>query len=366
MSNSVKTAKRKLDHIRISLDREVESDFRPFDDLVLVHRALPELDEAKIDMSCSFLGKRLKAPIIISAMTGGHPDTKEINVRLAQAAQEMGVALGIGSQRAALEDQSQAETFSVVREAAPDIPIIGNIGAAQLRALGPEALDRLAEMIGADAMAVHLNFLQESVQPEGDRDASGVIEAIRSAASGRIPIIVKETGAGISREVASDLVAAGVKIIDVSGVGGTSWSGVEAYRAEEAGDLESLEMGRLFWSWGIPTPVSIVESASSGADVIASGGVRSGIDVAKSLALGASLAGAALPFLEPATKDSGEVVKALKAFVRGIRISMFLTGCESLQDLRGSPLIVLGRTKEWLEQRGFNTRKFSIYRELAR
>lgn len=366
MSNSVRTAKRKLDHIRISLDREVESGFRPFDDLVLVHRALPELDEAKIDMSCSFLGKRLNAPIIISAMTGGHPDTKDINVRLARAAQEMGVALGIGSQRAALEDKNQAETFSVVREAAPDIPIIGNIGAAQLRTLGPEALDRLAEMIGADAMAVHLNFLQESVQPEGDRDASGVIEAIRSVTSGRIPIIVKETGAGISREVASDLVAAGVKIIDVSGVGGTSWSGVEAYRAEEAGDIESLEMGRLFWSWGIPTPVSIVESASAGADVIASGGVRSGIDVAKSLALGASLAGAALPFLGPATKDSGEVVKALKAFVRGIKISMFLTGCGSIKDLKGSPLIVLGKTKEWLEQRGFNTKKFSIYRELAK
>lgn len=367
MSTSEKTAKRKLDHIRISLDRTVESGLRPFDDIVLVHRALPELDEAKIDMSCSFLGKRLKAPIIISAMTGGHPDTRDINVRLAQAAQEMGVALGIGSQRAALEDPSQVETFSVVREAAPDVPIVGNIGAAQLRTLGPEALDRLAEMIDADAMAVHLNFLQESVQPEGDRDASFVLEAIRSAASGsgRVPIIIKETGAGISREVASELVAAGVKIIDVSGVGGTSWSGVEAYRAEEAGDLESLEMGRLFWGWGIPTPVSIVESASARADVIASGGVRSGIDVAKSLALGASLAGAALPFLAPATRDSGEVVKALKAFVRGIKISMFLTGCESLQDLRGSPLIVLGKTKEWLEQRGYDTKKFSIYRELA-
>lgn len=360
------TSSRKMDHIRICLDKAVESEIRPFDDLVLVHRALPEVDEAEIDTSCSFLGKRLKAPIIISAMTGGHPDTKEINVRLAKAAQEMGVALGIGSQRAALEDPRQVETFSVVREAAPDIPIVGNIGAVQLRRLGPEVLDRLSEMTGADAIAVHLNFLQESVQPEGDRDAFGALEAIKAAASGRTPMIVKETGAGISREVALDLVNAGVKVIDVSGVGGTSWSGVEAYRAEEAGDMESLEMGRLFWGWGIPTTVSIVESVSTGAEVIASGGVRNGIDVAKSLALGATLSGAALPFLEPATRDSSEVVKALKAFVRTIRISMFLTGSKRLCDLKGSPLIVRGRTKEWLEQRGFDTRKFSIYRELAR
>ncbi len=359
------TSSRKMDHIRICLDKEVESGIRPFDDLVLVHRALPEIDEAEIDTSCSFLGKRLKAPIIIGAMTGGHPDTKEINVRLAKAAQEMGVALGIGSQRAALEDPRQVETFSVVREAAPDIPIVGNIGAVQLRRLGPDVVDRLAEMTGADAIAVHLNFLQESVQPEGDRDAFGALEAIKAAASGHTPMIVKETGAGISREVALDLVNAGVKIIDVSGVGGTSWSGVEAYRAEEAGDLESLEMGRLFWGWGIPTTVSIVESASTGAEVIASGGVRNGIDVAKSLALGATLAGAALPFLEPATRDSSDVVKALKAFVRTIRISMFLTGSKRLCDLRDSPLIVLGRTKEWLEQRGFDTRKFSIYKRVG-
>jgi isopentenyl-diphosphate delta-isomerase len=158
-------------------------------------------------------------------------------------------------------------------------------------------------MIDADAIAVHLNFLQESIQPEGDRDASGVIDALRTAASGPVPIMVKETGAGISREVASDLVAAGVKIIDVSGVGGTSWSAVEAYRAEEAGDLESLQMGRLFRSWGIPTPASIVECVSAGAQVIASGGVRSGIDVAKSLALGASLA--ATHFLWVGHKEYG-------------------------------------------------------------
>jgi isopentenyl-diphosphate Delta-isomerase len=360
------TSKRKLDHIRICLEKAVESDIRHFDDLTLVHKAMPEICEAEIDTSCGFLGMRLNAPLIISAMTGGHPDTKEINIRLAEAAQEMKVALGIGSQRAALEDPGQVETFSAVREAAPDIPIVGNIGAVQLCKSGPEVLERLAEMVDADAIAVHLNFLQESIQPEGDRDASGVIDALKSAATGPIPIMVKETGAGISREVASDLVAAGVKIIDVSGVGGTSWSGVEAYRAKEAGDLQSLQMGRLFWSWGIPTPASIVECASAGAQVIASGGVRSGIDVAKSLALGASLAATALPLLGPATVDTAEVVKSLRGFERALRTSMFLTGCSDLSKLKSAPLVIRGGTREWLEERGYDTRKFSIYRELAK
>jgi isopentenyl-diphosphate delta-isomerase len=178
--------------------------------------------------------------------------------------------------------------------------------------------------------------------------------------------MVKETGAGISREVASDLVAAGVNVIDVSGVGGTSWSGVEAYRAEEAEDLQSLQMGRLFWSWGIPTPASIVECASTGAQVIASGGIRSGIDVAKSLALGASLAGTALPLLGPATRETSEVVKSLRGFERALRTSMFLTGSRDISKLKSAPIVIRGSTREWLEERGYDTRKFSIYRELAK
>lgn len=360
------TSSRKMDHIRICLEKQVESGIRPFDDLVLVHRALPEIDESEIDTSCSFFGRRLDFPLIISAMTGGHPDTKDINVRLAEAAQEMKVALGIGSQRAALEDPAQVETFSAVRDAAPDVPIIGNIGAVQLCKSGPEVLERLAEMVDADAIAVHLNFLQESIQPEGDREASGVIDAIKSAAKGSVPIMVKETGAGISREAASQLVEAGAKIIDVSGVGGTSWSGVEAYRAENAEDPESFQMGRLFWSWGVPTPASIVECASAGAQVVASGGIRSGIDVAKSLAIGASMAATALPLLGPATTDTAEVVKSLRGFERALRISMFLTGSKDLSKLKSAPLVIRGETREWLEERGYDTKKFSIYRELAK
>jgi len=360
------TSSRKLDHIRICLEKKVESSFRPFEDLRLLHRALPEIDEAEIDTSCRFMGKCLKAPIIISAMTGGHPQAREINAHLAEAAQEMGVALGIGSQRAALEDPGQEDSFSLVRALAPDIPVVGNIGAAQLKRSGPEVLERLAKMVDADAVAVHLNFLQESIQPEGDREGSGVLQALRAAAGGSVPVIVKETGAGVSREVAMDLVQAGIDIIDVSGVGGTSWSGVEAYRAEEAGDAESQAMGRLFWNWGIPTPASIVECRNAGAEVIASGGVRSGIDVAKSIALGASMAGVALPLLGPAISGSDEVVKMLRGYVRALRISMFLTGSRNLSQLGRAPLVVTGRTGEWLRERGLDTGKFSVYRELAR
>ena len=363
------TSSRKLDHIRICLDNPVESEgavARSFDDLVLVHKALPEIDEADIDTSCRFLGRKLSAPLMISAMTGGHPSVKEINVNLALAASELGIAMGVGSQRAALEEESLKDTFSAVRDAAPDIPIIGNIGAVQLKRSGPGILDQLAEMIDADAIAVHLNFLQESIQPEGDRDASGVVKVLGEAANGSVPIIVKETGAGISRETAASLADVGVKMIDVSGQGGLSWAGVETYRAAEIGDRELEEMGRLFWSWGIPTPVSIVECRSIGLDVISSGGIRSGLDVAKSLSLGASLAGTALPMLKPATKDAKAVVRAMSPYLRALRICMFLTGCRRAGELKGVPLVVLGRTREWLLARGYDLNEFSAYRELTK
>ena len=358
------TSSRKLDHIRICLDQEVDTMARPLEDIVLLHQALPEIDEQDIDTSCRFLGKDLAAPLMICAMTGGHPATKEINLRLGQAASEMGIAIGVGSQRAALEDSRLEETFSVVREAAPDIPVIGNIGAVQLKRSGPEILEKLAEMIDADAIAIHLNFLQESIQPEGDRDGAGVLQAIKSAAEGPLPIMVKETGAGISGEVARNLVCAGIKMIDVSGTGGLSWAGVEAFRAAETEDEDLEEMGRLMECWGIPTPVSIVECRSAGAYVIASGGVRSGLDIARSLALGAGLAGASLPFLRPATEGKDAVVRTTRSYIRALRMAMFLTGSQDLTQLGRSPLVVLGRTREWLEARGFDTNAFSVYREL--
>jgi isopentenyl-diphosphate delta-isomerase len=333
---------------------------------MLIHRALPEVDATQVDTRCQFLKKELSAPVMICGMTGGHPDTKDINANLALAAQEMGLAMGVGSQRAALEDPKVEDTFSVVREMAPDVPVVGNIGAVQLMREGPEMLERLAEMIEADAIAVHLNFLQESVQPEGETEGRGVIEALKDASRGKVPLVVKETGAGICREDALALVETGVKIIDVGGLGGTSWAGVEAYRAEERGDRESAQMGGLFWNWGIPTPVSVVECTSVGAEVIASGGIRNGIDVAKSLALGASMAGTALPLLTPATKGADEVVRVLRAYLRALRTAMFLTSCENLSELSKAPLIVGGRTREILELRGFDSKKFAIYREMSK
>lgn len=344
----------------------METNWKPFDDLMLLHKALPDFDASDIDTSCEFLGRRLAAPIMISAMTGGHPDTKEINSNLAIAAQDMGVAMGVGSQRAALEDSGLEDTFSVVRDAAPDVPIIGNIGSIQLRREGPAILDRLVEMIDADAVAIHLNFLQECIQPEGETDGSGVIDAIRGATDCGIPIIVKETGAGICKEDAFALIDAGVRIIDVAGLGGTSWAGVEAYRAEEIDDQESLQMGRLFWDWGIPTPVSVVECAKTGAEVISSGGIRSGIDVAKSLALGASIAGIALPMLLPATNSAIDVSKLLQVYIRTLRISMYLTGSTTISKLKCTPIIISGMVREILEQRCFDTKKFAVQREMAR
>jgi isopentenyl-diphosphate delta-isomerase len=360
------TSSRKLDHIRICLNQKVDADVRPFEDIVLLHKALPEIDEVDIDTSCRFLGKELKAPLMICAMTGGHPATKEINLHLGQAASETGIAIGVGSQRAALEDRRLEETFSVVRDAAPDVPVIGNIGAVQLKRYGLQILDRLAEMIDADAIAIHLNFLQESIQPEGDKDGAGILEAIKSAAHGPVPIIVKETGAGITGEVARDLVSAGVKMIDVSGQGGLSWAGVEAFRAAETGEGDLEVMGRLLECWGIPTPVSIIECRSAGAYVIASGGVRSGLDAARSLALGAGVAGASLPFLRPATEGKESVLRAVQSYIRALRTAMFLTGCKDISQLGRVPLVVLGRTRGWLEARGFDMNAFSVYRELSR
>ncbi len=361
----METARRKLEHIKICLEKDVSFKYNPFEDLVLLHKALPEIDERDINTGCTFLSRRISAPLMVSAMTGGHPETKEINANLAIAAQETGIAIGVGSQRAALEHPELEETFEVVRDLAPDVPVIGNIGAVQLRRYGPEALERVAEMLDADAVAVHLNFLQESVQPEGERCASGVLESITEAKF-RLPIIVKETGAGISFEDAKTLVDSGISIIDVAGAGGTSWARVEAYRAELRSDLESKEIGELFADWGIPTPLSVIECHRAGAEVISSGGVRSGIDVAKSIAIGASIAGTALPLLRPATIGSEEVVIAVRRFIRALRIAMFMTGCKDISDLSKTPVIITGRTREMLEQRGIDTKIFSSKSERER
>lgn len=352
------TSKRKIEHLRLCAKSNVEARTvsAGFEDVSLVHRALPELDIDELDLSVEFLGKRLNAPFLIASITGGHPDTIPVNAALAAAAEELGVGMGVGSQRAAIDDPAQEESFRVVRDKAPHAFVYGNVGAAQLREYGVEGVEKLIEMIDADAVAIHLNFLQEAVQPEGDRNASGCLEMIAEICPRLgVPVIVKETGAGISREDAVLLKKAGVSAIDVGGVGGTSWAGVEVYRAKERKDTLCEHLGDLFWDFGIPTVASIIESKVS-LPIIATGGVRTGLDIAKSLALGASVASAALPFVGPALEGKTAVSKVLSRMLAEFKAAMFLCGCGSINDLHDAPVVVTGRTLEYLAQRGFSVK----------
>ncbi|VVB88469.1 Isopentenyl-diphosphate delta-isomerase [uncultured archaeon] len=360
------TSDRKIEHLLLCVEKNVEAHktllgFRAsgFEDVDLVHNCLPEINKKSLNLDVEFLGKKLRAPILIASMTGGHPDTKAVNATLAGAAEELGIGIGVGSQRAAIEDSSLEDSFRVVRDKAPNAFIYGNVGAAQLNEFGIEGLRRAVEMIGADAMAIHLNFLQEAIQPEGNIDATGCLTAIKKVCKElTVPVIVKETGAGIAYPQAVAICEAGAAAIDVGGLGGTSWAGVETYRAQKRGDLLSEHLGKQFWNWGIPTVASIVESSIS-IPVIATGGVQSGIDVAKSMALGASLCGIALPLVAPALKGQKDVVDKLTVITEELKVAMFLTGCRTVEELGNSPVVITGKTKEFLEQRGFETGKFA-------
>lgn len=354
---SARTSNRKDDHIRIvNEEPDVQTTGAGFADVHLVHEALPEIHRDEIDTSIEFLGAELAAPILIESMTGGHPNATAINRALATAAAETGVAMGVGSQRAGLEDDSTVESFAVVREAAPDAFVFGNLGAAQLVEYDLATVERAVEMIDADAMAVHLNFLQEAVQPEGDVDARGCLDAVeRVAADLSVPVLVKEAGNGISRETARRLSEAGVDAIDVAGKGGTTWAGVEAHRAKAAGEPRGQRLGTLFREWGIPTVPSLVESCEVHPTVIASGGVRTGIDVAKAIALGATAGGAAKPFLAPAGDGADAVVRTVEDFVADLETAMFVTGAATVEELHDADVRITGRTREYLLGRGPDT-----------
>jgi len=353
------TPKRKIEHLHICAEKDVESSPTGFEDVMLIHNALPEIDRDEIDLSTAFLGRRFSAPIIIAPMTGGHPETKTINAALGSAAETLGIGIGVGSQRAAIEDPKQEESFRIVREVTPNAFVCANIGAPQLREYGVDGVEKTIEMIDANALSIHLNFLQEAIQPEGNVDARGCLDAIKEICSSvNVPVIVKETGAGISREVATALKRAGVSAIDVGGLGGTSWAGVEVYRAREEGNTLAEHLGKTFWNWGIPTAISIVES-SVGLPIIATGGVRTGMDMAKCLVLGASLCGVALPLVAPALKGKKEVTDKLNTMIEELKVAMFLTGCRSIHDIQKAKIVITGMTREMLEQRGHNIRRFS-------
>ena len=361
------TSNRKIEHLELCANRMVEAhkdehnlSRTGFDDITLIHKALPEINKTEIDTSIEFLGHKLAFPLLIASMTGGHPDTTDLNKSLALAAQEMGIGIGVGSQRAALEDPHLEESFRVVRDTAPDAFVFGNIGVQQIKEYGMDGVNQAAKMIEADAMAIHLNFLQEAIQPEGETDAVEGLELIRQVCrSLNVPVIVKETGAGISNEVAQRLCDVGVSAIDVSGLGGTSWAGVEVYRARQKGDLVSEGMGELFWNWGIPTAVSIVESNIS-VPIIATGGIRTGIDMAKSLAIGASVCSTALPLVGPAVNGSEEIKRKLQVMLEELKVAMFLTGSCNIEELRHVPLVITGKTGLHLNERGFDTSHFAL------
>ncbi len=345
----------------MTANRDVETRTGPgWADVRLIHDPLPVVDLDEVDLSVELLGKPLRAPLVIAGMTGGHAMAHEINATLARAAERHGLAMGIGSQRAALRKPELAYTYAIVRNTAPSAFLIGNIGAAQLveQTSGPALTTRdvraAVTMIKADALAVHLNFLEESVQIEGDRRAKGCAEAVRAVVETvGVPVIAKETGAGMSRAAARHLRDLGVSALDVGGLGGTTFAAVEAERADIHGNEPQRRLGETLRDWGIPTAVSIVGAAEAGLPVIATGGVRSGLDAAKALALGADLVGVARPFLQAALQGDTAVDRLVEQLLRELRTVVFLSGCRTPADLRSRPRVILGETRAWLEQLGY-------------
>ncbi|HVT58839.1 MAG TPA: type 2 isopentenyl-diphosphate Delta-isomerase [Thermoanaerobaculia bacterium] len=321
---------RKAEHLSLALERRMQLGANFFDDYYFGHEALPEIDFASIDVSVEFLGRRLAAPLLISCMTGGTEAAGRINRNLAAGAERTRIAVGVGSQRKALEDPAKADTFQI-RGVAPSVPLLANLGAVQLNyGVGlPECL-RAVEMIGADALVLHLNPLQEAIQPEGQRNFAGLLPKMGAIARELpVPVIAKEIGCGLSAATARTLAGQGIRILDTAGVGGTSWARIEG---ERAGDLE---LGEVFAGWGIPTPLSIQElRAVGGLTVIASGGVRNGIDAAKAFALGADLVGMAFPFLQAANESPDRVVEKVEKIVQELKISMFCLGVKTVAELR--------------------------------
>ena len=340
MTEVTGTAARKADHIRINLEEDVRSGLtNGLERYRFVHQALPELDLKAVDTSVAWFGKTLRAPLLISSMTGGTDTARLLNRTLATAAQAAGIAMGLGSQRAAVENASLAPTFQV-RDVAPDILLFANLGAVQFNyGYGLDQCRRAVDMIQADALILHLNALQEAVQPEGDSNFSGLLAKIEAVCRALpVPVIAKEVGWGMSEQAARQLASAGVAAIDVAGAGGTSWSQVEMHRARSE---SQKRVAAAFIGWGIPTAEAIQNArrAAPSLPLIASGGLRDGIDVAKCVALGAGLAGLAGPFLRAAAVSGEAASEAITEIARELRIAMFAAGAGSIAQLQSTPLV---------------------------
>lgn len=347
----MKIPQRKDEHIYHTMGSDVTCKTPAgFDDVTLVHNALPEISYVDIDTSVELFGKRLDAPLMISALTGGSEMTGTINRSLAKLAHSYNVPISVGSQRAMHAESSLRPTYEI-RSYAPDVLLFSNVGIAQLITMSDDEVEHMASSIDADVLAVHLNPLQEVLQPEGDTNFSRGIDRLREIKDAlSIPVIVKETGAGISYEAASRI--SFLDGIDVAGVGGTSFAAVEYHRIT---DEMRKNIARAFWDWGVPTVASIVECIEVFDTLIASGGVRTGIDIAKSVALGATCAGIAQPFLSAVYKRPHyEARHYVDTLIEELKVTMFLVGAASINDLRNVPVVVGGTTRDYLFERGFS------------
>ncbi|MFX0209165.1 MAG: type 2 isopentenyl-diphosphate Delta-isomerase [Candidatus Hodarchaeota archaeon] len=355
------TSDRKLAHIQICLEHDVQArnTTTGLEDISFVHHATTDLNIDEIDLSVKIFNKKLSVPLIISGMTGGHDFAHKLNAFLSQAVEQTNIGMGVGSQRAALENEEVKESFNVVREQAPDSLIIGNIGAGQIaQGLTNVQFQEIIDMIKADAIAVHFNPLQEAIQPEGDTQLKGLHKKIEQLIQEHsVPLIAKEVGSGFSLHDIKQVKRMGFKAIDVQGAGGTSWAGVEAIRTI----LQKYKnAGEVFWDWGVQTALStILTTKNFDGIIIGSGGVRNGLDIAKLIALGADAAGMAIPFLFAVQKHSTEaVVQKIEEITYQLRLACFLTGSRNILDLKKAPLVITGKTADLMKIHGIDP---SIY-----
>lgn len=337
MAKVTQTSSRKTEHIRINLEENVRSSLTTgLERYRFLNNALPEIDLKDVDLTLGLFGKTLSAPLLISSMTGGSKEATQINMRLAEAAQEYGIAMGLGSQRAAIEDPKLAATYQV-RGVAPDILLFANLGAVQLNyGYGVEECQRAVDMVRADALMLHLNALQEAVQPEGDTNFGGLLKKIELVCKALpVPVVAKEVGWGIAGETARRLASAGVQAIDVAGAGGTSWTQVEMHRAKTD---SQKRLAAAFADWGIPTSDSIIQvrKAAKKTLIFASGGIRSGVDIAKCIALGATLGGMAGPYLKAAAQSTEAALQTISEVAREMQVTMFAAGMANLGELHDS------------------------------
>ena len=345
-------SKRKSDHIKVAASGKADFERSTLlEEVHFVHQSLPEMAFGDVDLATTLCGQKLSAPIVISGMTGGTPEAKAINLDLAAAAQEAGIGFGVGSQRAMAEHPELEDTFQV-RDVAPDVFLIGNLGVVQARDMGTDQVAELSKRIGADAMAIHLNPAQELIQADGDRDFSGSLDTIaRLVDEMPVPIIVKETGCGLSPTVATRLARVGIETVDVSGAGGTSWVAVEATRAGK--DSAEQLLGEELWNWGTPTAVSAAVCAHAGLDVIATGGLRRGLDIAAAIALGAKAGGIAAGALRAQQEGGKDQVSAFLAqLIRSLTTIALLTGCESIGQLSDKTVHLGPNLRSWLDDLG--------------